>query len=67
MGLSGSSATNYIGAYYIWRLSNGSTLAMPRVIRTGVTSFTDPEGRWGDYSTTTLDPDDNCMGFGGTA
>ena len=59
VGFSGSSATNYIGAYYIWRLSNGSTLAMPRVIRTGVTSYTDLEGRWGDYSATTLDPNDD--------
>ncbi len=59
MGFSGSSATNYIGAYYTWRLNNGTTLAKPRVIRPGLTSFTDPEGRWGDYSTTILDPNDD--------
>jgi len=32
MGFSGSSATNYISAYYTWRLNNGPTLDTPRLI-----------------------------------
>ncbi len=59
IGFSGSSAINYVGAYYSWRLNDGATPAMPRVIRNGLTSYTDPEGRWGDYSATTLDPSDD--------
>ena len=57
-GFSGSSATNYIGAYYSWRLAGGSTLDVPRVIRDGVTNYT-YSNRWGDYSATTLDPTDD--------
>jgi hypothetical protein len=56
MGFSGSSATNYIGAFYSWRLSSGSSVR-PRLIRDGTVSFT--AGRWGDYSATTLDPNDD--------
>ena len=57
MGFSGSSATNYIGAYYTWRLSGGATLETPRVIRDGSIAFSDRH--WGDYSATTLDPTDD--------
>jgi hypothetical protein len=57
MGFSGSSATNYISAYYTWRLSNEKTLNWPRLIRAGITNF--PSTRWGDYSATTLDPTDD--------
>jgi len=60
MGFSGSSATNHIGAYYTWRLSSGSTLEVPRLIRDGVTNYLDsPFARWGDFSATTLDPSDD--------
>ena len=34
-GFSGSSVTNYIGAFYTWRLSNGTTLQTPRVLQLG--------------------------------
>jgi hypothetical protein len=57
MGFSGSSATNYISAYYTWRLSNEKILNQPRLIRAGITNF--PSTRWGDYSATTLDPTDD--------
>lgn len=57
-GFSGSSATNYIGAYYSWRLAGGARLEQPRVIQVGVTSYT-YQNRWGDYSATTLDPTDD--------
>jgi len=56
-GFSGSSATNYIGAFYTWRLSDGSTLDQPRMIQSGTTNYT--FSRWGDYSATTLDPTDD--------
>jgi hypothetical protein len=56
-GFSGSSATNYIGAFYTWRLANGSALANPRVLQAGTHKNGSP--RWGDYSATTLDPTDD--------
>ncbi len=60
MGFSGSSATDYIGAYYTWRLCDGTTLTPPRLIRAGLTNYIDfGDGRWGDYSATTLDPTDD--------
>jgi hypothetical protein len=59
-GFSGSSLTNYIGAFWALRLANGSTPAVPRVIQAGLTLFTDPAApRWGDFSATTLDPADD--------
>ncbi len=57
MGFSGSSATNYIGAFYTWRLANGFAPIEPRVIRAGTTNYDSSE--WGDYSATTLDPTDD--------
>jgi hypothetical protein len=57
LGFSGSSATNYIGAYYAWRLSNGVELSVPRLIRAGTAPFY--AGPWGDYSATTQDPTDD--------
>jgi hypothetical protein len=56
-GFSGSSPTNYIGAYYDWRLSSGATLTQPRVIQSGRTNYID--NAWGDYSATTSDPSDD--------
>jgi hypothetical protein len=59
-GFSGSSLTNYIGAFWFWRLADGSTPQHPRVIQAGLTRFTDPDGpRWGDFSTTASDPADD--------
>ena len=55
---SGSSATNYIGAYYSWRLAGGTNLPEPRLIQPGLTNYT-AFPRWGDYSATTLDPVDD--------
>jgi len=56
---SGSSATNYIGAYYSWRLAGGVTIETPRVIQAGLTNYIVSSGRWGDYTATTLDPSDD--------
>ena len=58
MGFSGSSATNYIGAFYSLRRAGGETTEVPRVIRLGNIEFNDG-ARWGDYSATTLDPADD--------
>jgi hypothetical protein len=55
-GFSGSSATNYIGAFYTWRLATGATLDEPRLIQPGTTNY-NPD-QFGDYSATTLDPTD---------
>ena len=56
MGFSGSSATNYIGAFYSERLSSGFVLNLPRVIQLGLTEYS---GQWRDYSATTIDPADD--------
>ena len=58
LGFSGSSATNYIGAFYSLRLAGGWTTDVPRVIRSGNTPY-NGGARWGDYSATTLDPADD--------
>jgi hypothetical protein len=55
MGFSGSSATNYIGSFYSWRLANGTMLEQPRPIRVGETNFTSGT-QWGDYSATNSGP-----------
>jgi hypothetical protein len=57
MGFSGSSSTNYISAFYTWRLANGLTLGAPRMLQSGNTNFV--SAPWGDYSATTLDPSDD--------
>ena len=55
MGFSGSSATNYIGAFYAWKLADGTIFDLPRILRSGTIGHL--EG-WGDYSATVLDPID---------
>ena len=56
MGFSGSTATNYISAFYTWRLGCGFVLQPPVLLQTGVVKPGVP--RWGDYSATALDPTD---------
>ena len=56
MGFSGSSVSNYISAYYSWRLGSGSMLAQPNLIQSGTVKYSNQQ--WGDYSATTLDPTD---------
>jgi len=59
-GFSGSSLTNYVGAFYTWRLSSGISLQSPRLIHPGSVKYDDSS--WGDYSATCLDPtDDWCF------
>lgn len=53
MGFSGSSATNYIGAFYTCRLADGTLFSPPRILQLGSIGHT--QG-WGDYSATVLDP-----------
>ncbi len=57
-GFSGSSATNYIGAYYFWRLAAGVVLSPPRLIQAGSIQY--GNNQWGDYSATMLDPTDDA-------
>ena len=56
-GFSGSSASNYISAFYSSRLANGSRLREPRLIQAGTTSY-NPD-QFGDYSATGIDPADD--------
>ncbi len=56
MGFSGSSSYAYIGAYYSWRLADGTTALRPGLIKGGEHYYNSPEHRWGDYSATALDP-----------
>jgi hypothetical protein len=59
-GFSGSSVSNYIGAYYIWRLPCGSELESPAEIQAGTTNYNPTAiGQYGDYSATTLDPSED--------
>lgn len=55
-GFSGSSATDYVGAFHTWRLSSGLALDLPRLFQAGTTAYS---GEWGHYSATTLDPTDD--------
>ncbi len=57
LGFSGSSVTNYIGAYYSWCAAACSTAVRPRLLKGGKDYYS--VGRWGDYSYTTLDPTDS--------
>ena len=56
MGFSGSTATNYISAFYTWRVGCGFTLDPPVLLQAGTVK--PGVTRWGDYSATTLDPAD---------
>jgi len=59
LGFSGSSAIDYIGAYYWGELHNGSSLSAPVCYFSGEDAVANSAGiaSWGDYSATTLDPD----------
>ncbi|MBU6399001.1 MAG: hypothetical protein KGS61_01660, partial [Verrucomicrobia bacterium] len=56
LGFSGSSANNYIGAFYTWVMGNGATLGSNVVLTNGSSCAAI---WWGDYSFTTVDPMDN--------
>src|SRR6185369_1343835 len=53
MGFSGSSVSNYIGAFYAGRVVDGTFLSSPRILQLGTYPHT---GQWGDYSATVIDP-----------
>jgi len=58
VGFSGSSANDYIGAYYSGRRNDGSIPSTPIRYYAGQGPITFPQDlRWGDYSNTSLDPD----------
>ena len=60
LGFSGSSPTNYVGAFYTWRLAAGLMADKPRLIQAGTTNLDNSlERRWGDYSATMCDPADD--------
>jgi hypothetical protein len=59
LGFSGSSLNDYVGTFYAGRTSAGAAV-VPRRYFSGKEYFGDPShmlSRWGDYSSTSLDPD----------
>ncbi|MBI2928793.1 MAG: hypothetical protein HYY24_24280 [Verrucomicrobia bacterium] len=65
MGFSGSKGTEFVGAYYTGRLASDTAGTMGSVvqIKDGEAAYERPDGsgrnRWGDYSFTSLDPNDD--------
>ena len=60
IGFSGSSCNSYIGAYYSWRKSPPARRWKgPVLIHAGEDYF--ENSRWGDYSCTSLDPEDGTI------
>ena len=55
MGFSGSTGTEYIGAFYTGRLANGTTVDKPVLLQAGRSFYGNTY--WGDYCYTSLDPD----------
>ena len=61
IGFSGSKSTEYIGAFYVGRLADGTPSGSPILVQAGRATFADQGGKWGDYSYTSLDPDGNSF------
>jgi Concanavalin A-like lectin/glucanases superfamily/Divergent InlB B-repeat domain len=64
MGFSGSKSTEYVGAYFTGRLDSDPQGTMGTIvqIKAGEASYQiilDGRNRWGDYSYTSLDPNDD--------
>jgi hypothetical protein len=59
LGFSGSRTTEYIGAFWHMRKANGSWVARPALIQAGRAAYIND--RWGDYSATTIDPNDGSF------
>ena len=59
LGFSGSSVNHYIGAYYAWRPACGLGAEFPRLIHDG--NIPSQDERWGDYSSTCVDPSNNLV------
>ncbi len=63
LGYSVSSSTTYPSVRYTGRLATDTLGLMPQGevnLATGGGSQTDPSSRWGDYSTMSVDPTDDC-------
>jgi len=64
MGFSGTSASQFVGAYYSGRLATTplGQMSVPMLMKAGVASQNNIDqfgrNRWGDYSLCSLDPDD---------
>jgi hypothetical protein len=65
IGMSGSSATEFVGGYYTaWRFADPSgTMQLVSLLKAGEQPYfktlTGTENRWGDYSATVVDPNGN--------
>src|SRR5438445_223959 len=60
IGFSGSKTNEYVGAFYVGRLANGTTSGNPTLVQAGRAKFTANPVYWGDYSYTCLDPVDGA-------
>lgn len=62
LGMSAGSSTVYPSIYYAGRLAGdpAGTLTMESTMTTGAGSQTHAAGRWGDYSSISVDPTDDC-------
>jgi hypothetical protein len=59
LGFSGSRTTDYIGAFWHMRRGNGTRMARPALIQAGRAAYI--SDRWGDYMSTTIDPNDGSF------
>jgi hypothetical protein len=58
-GFSASRSNSFIGAFYTYRAANGTEPSGALILDPGRGPLLATDGRWGDYSYTTLDPIDN--------
>jgi hypothetical protein len=65
VGFSGAKATEYLGAFFRARKTNGTWMSRPGLIQAGRGAYNGGP-RWGDYSATTVDPtgDPNDPSYG---
>ena len=59
LGFSGSEAFEHISGFYHARKADGTWMARPVLAQAGRGAYT--SGRWGDYSATSIDPDDGSF------
>jgi len=57
IGFSGSKTNEYVGAFYVGRLADGTSSGSPTLVQAGRAYFIGGT-QWGDYSYTCLDPVD---------
>jgi hypothetical protein len=62
IGFSGAKSGEHVGAFFFGRNSGGTTTARPILVQAGRSAFNGVgSGRFGDYSATTIDPNDGSF------